>query len=129
MPKTKTSAQLAKKAENERLAAERLAKLQADQKLVQELRAKGYVGSDYSILTQLQEEQKAARLAEKEAELQRLKDAKAALERKYVEEAIDGPSAEKIRHFLRGKPATYAVVEKFFRLSGLPRVESDICKS
>lgn len=118
--KTKTPAQLAKKAENERKAAERLAKLQEQQQKCKELRAKGYIGSDSAIMQKLEEEQKAAEQARIDEEHRQFREKQAAYEKKYVEEAIDGPSGEVFKKWLKG-PATYKAVVKFFNSHDLPR--------
>ena len=119
--KVKTPAQLAKKVENERKAAERLAKMQEQQRMCKELRAKGYVGSDFQIMKQLEDQQKAAEEARVEAMFRLFKEKQVAYEKKYVEEAIDGPSGEVLKKWLRG-PAKYSAVVKFFKSHNLPRV-------
>ena len=137
MAKTKTAAQLAKKAENEKKAAERLAKLQADQKLAQELRKQGYQGSDYTIFNKIEEERKAAVLAEKKAKLEAEKAAvenehkiylakKQAAQQQFVEESLDGPSGAKYKEWLKGKPATFKNCELFFKRSDLPRTAKEV---
>ena len=138
--KSKTPAQLAKKAENERLAAERLVKLQARQKLVFELRKTGQQGSDHSILAAYDareaEAAKARLAAEKAAndalaqEQHRIYKEKVVVEqKKYVENALDGPSAIQLKEWLQDKPATFKAVEKFFKISGLPRTEAEAAKN
>ena len=134
--KAKTPAQLAKKAENERKAAERLVKLQADAALVKELRAKGYIGSDYSILQKQKEEKlgatkaqleanKAAAKAKEEADHQVYLAKKTAEQKKYVEECLDGPSGEKYRQWLKDQPATFKNCQTFLKKTGLPRTHKD----
>lgn len=56
--KPKTAAQLAKRDRNVAQAAERLARLQAKQKLVKELRAKGFKGTDDEIIQRFNTEQR-----------------------------------------------------------------------
>ena len=123
--KSKTAAQLAKKEENERLAAERLAKLQEQQKKCQELRKQGYVGSDFQILEKVKEDEIAAAKEKEEAQHRLFLQKKAAEERKYVEEAIDGPSGTILKKWLIG-PATYKAVVKFFKSHNLPRVATEV---
>ena len=56
--KPKTAAQLAKRDRNVAEAAERLRRLQAKQKLVKELRSKGYTGTDDQIIERFNTEQR-----------------------------------------------------------------------
>lgn len=86
--------------ENIKAAQERLAKLQEQQRQCNELRKRGYLGSDLAILRQLEDEKNEK--ARKEAQAQHDKDTHEA--RKFVDEALKGPHAQKIEKFL-GKNA------------------------
>lgn len=57
-PKPKTAAQIAKRDRNVAEAAKRLARLQAKQRLVKELRAKGMKGTDDEIIQRFNTEQR-----------------------------------------------------------------------
>jgi len=58
--KPKSAAQIARRERNIELANQRLARLQAKQKLVKELKALGYKGSDDNIIAQFSMEQREA---------------------------------------------------------------------
>ena len=123
--KSKTSAQLAKKADNERRAAERLIQLQTQQKLVHEMRAAGMQGSDMSILAALAAKEKKAEkalLAEKKniddeiaKENHRVLTAN---QKQYVEDTLDGPLGAKLKEWLDGNPATIKSIENFLKING-----------
>jgi hypothetical protein len=61
--RSKSAAQLEKKARNERLAAERLARLQARQKLVNTLKKQGFTGTDDQIIETFNNQQRLAEAA------------------------------------------------------------------
>jgi hypothetical protein len=119
--RAKTPAELAKKEKNEQLAAERLVKLQEQQKKLHQLRKQGYGGSDWHIIQQLKQEENIARKKKLEEEQQRLIKEKEMLERQFVEEALNGPSGAVLKRWLVG-PATYKKVVQFFKSHNLPRV-------
>jgi hypothetical protein len=142
--KGKTPAQLAKKEENERKAAERLAKLQTRQKLARELRAQGFVGTDDQIIDKYEgktqqakalsdeeqhaiyAEKKKAEAAAKEEKHRLFLAAQQASKMKYVEEALAGPSGVQLLAWLGDKPATFQRVEQFLQKTGLPRTAGEI---
>ncbi len=99
-----------KKAENERRAADSLARLQARQKLVNELRGKGYVGTEKQILTKynadLLEASRAARLKAETDEHNR--------QQQYIADAFNGPSKLALQKWLQNRHPTYERVKRFF---------------
>ena len=111
--KTKTPTQLAKKAENEAKAAERLAKLQAVQALVKDLRTQGYQGSDATIIQQHQDALKAQEKKAKEEKQRAFQAEMQAKQNKYVEETLAGPSGKQYKEWLKDKPATFKNCETF----------------
>ena len=53
---------------------------------------------------------------------------KAAEQKKFVEETVDGPSGEKYKEWLKGKPANFSNCQAFLRKTGLPRTHKDLEK-
>lgn len=103
--KAKSAAQLAKKAANVKAAAERLARLQASQRVVAGLRKLGWLGTDADILDR-HERVVEARLA-----------------REYVNGVLSGPHGERVSRFLgdrvKGEPTKIAsVVRKYCQTQG-----------
>ena len=97
--------------ENIKAAQERLAKLQEQQRKCNELRKQGHLGSDLAIMRRLEEEKKEKERKEAQAKHeQEEQEARAKHEkdtheaRKFVDEALKGPHAQKIENFL-GKNA------------------------
>lgn len=97
--KAKTAAQKAKAEANIKAAQERLARLQAQQKMVNAVRKTGVVGSDATIMRLINENDR------------RSEEQKA---REFVESVLNGPHAEKVRKFmgagLAGNPCKVALV-------------------
>jgi tRNA A37 methylthiotransferase MiaB len=86
--KAKTAAQKAKAEANIKAAADRLAKLQATQKLIAQKRAEGYFGSETTILQMVSSE-------ERKAEVQKAQE--------FVTKALNGPYGPKIKDWLGSK--------------------------
>lgn len=97
--KPKTAAQRAKTEANIKAAAERLARLQAQQKMVNAVRATGVVGSDTTIMRLVCE-------ADRKTEEQKSKQ--------FVDSVLSGPYADRVRKFmgagLAGNPCKVALV-------------------
>jgi hypothetical protein len=107
--KTKSAAQRKKTEENIQKAQMRLVALQAQQRLANEMRAKGHVGGDQTML----------RLVEVQERTQ--EEVKARL---FVERVLSGPHAERVRRFigagLNGSPTKVAlIVRNFLQTQGV----------
>lgn len=106
--KSKTAAQKAKTAANIKAAADRLAKLQAQQKMVNAERAKGVIGSDQTIMRLVCE-------ANRKAEEQKAKQ--------FVDSVLSGPNGDRVRKFmgagLAGNPCKVAmIVRNYIKTQG-----------
>jgi len=116
--RSKTAAQQAKKAANMKAAAERLAKLQAQQQLVNKHRAAGLVGSDQTILQVVKEQEQAAAAAA--AKQERIVEEQVA--RQFVDQVVSGPHGEMVSKSLslKGPPCKVAkAVREFMRINCL----------
>lgn len=97
--KSKTAAQKAKAEANIKAAQERLARLQAQQKIVNGFRAKGMIGSDQTIMRVVNE-------ADRKSEEQK--------SREFVDSVLNGPNGDRVRKFmgagLSGNPCKVAMI-------------------
>ena len=135
--KAKTPTQQAK-VEANRIAYEaRNKKIAEDRKKAAELRREyGYKGTDYQVLQQCANDQRASLLAAVQQKKLQLEHEAEERRRVYVEESMDGPSGKALKRWLaaipvknkdgkivsKGRPATYALVKEFFDFYKLPRV-------
>lgn len=106
--KSKSAKQLAKKAENEAKAKMRLVALQAQQRLCNEMRAKGHLGSERTLL----------RLV---AEKDRSEEQRKA--REFVESVLAGPHGKQIAQWMgnriKGEPTKVAMIlRNYLRTQG-----------
>lgn len=111
-PRSKTPAQLAKRGRNIAAYKARNEAMKEKRGTAMHLRCTcGYVGTDDQVL---------AKHALAEAE--RAAQAKRAEEKRFVEEALAGPSSYHLDRWLAGRLPTFERVSRFFEKSGLPRV-------
>ena len=127
-PRSKTTAQLEKRARNIEAARLRLEKLQAKQKLARQLRDRhpeltGTVDQIVATYLEYVEKEIADVLAAK------AQAAMAAARAKYVAESLVGPSAYHLKRFLAGRSATFERVDAFFNRTGLRRVAMPAAKA
>lgn len=100
VPRTKTAKQIARKEANIREAASRLARLQTEQKAMNELRKQGVVGDENKLRHVLVQQSRAKETANAAA---------------YVASVLNGPHGEKVKEWvgpkgLRGTPCKVAMI-------------------
>lgn len=97
--KTKSAKQLARKAENVAKAQMRLVTLQATQRLCNDMRKKGHIGTEKTLL----------RIVEKQERTDEQEKA-----RKFVEEVLSGPYAKQVTQWMgdriKGEPTRVAMI-------------------
>lgn len=106
--RAKSAKQIAKREANVREAEARLARLQAQQKTVNAMRAKGVTGTDATIMRLVDAEERNAEESKAKA---------------YVDSVLTGPYGESVKRFmgkgLSGQPTRVAmIVRNYIRTNG-----------
>lgn len=106
--RSKSAKQIAKREQNVREAEARLARLQAQQKMVNAMRSKGVTGTDQTIMRLVDAEERNAEESKAKA---------------YVDSVLTGPYGESVKRFmgkgLTGQPTRVAmIVRNYLRTNG-----------